>query len=304
MIAETSEALRRDLAALTGPLGLPERKSSDDDVKLFAVLNWLRHNPVWLLIIDGVDTEYALKEVIWLMSRMAGGHVLITSQLTNFPPNIAPFELDSLETEAAAQFLVERTKHRRRTAPDDASKSRELADVLGELALALETAAAFIAEKRLTFSEYLEGWDVNRLEVLKSSNPAAPQYPLAVTFQISISRVSEDARRLLQRLAWFSPEPVPEFVLDVPIPTTGDNNLSDQLDELSCFSRDSPPREVGFLRPSHVAGGDPSQSCRKTASTKPRRGGALGRSSVRRRSGGRRYVAPARTTLAARVGYR
>lgn len=238
VIAETPEALRRDLAALTWPLGLPERDTADEDIKLLAALDWLRLNPVWLLIIDGVDTEPALKEATQLMGGMTGGHVLITTQLTNFPPHIVAFELDRLDVEAAAEFLVERTKHRRRNAPDDASQSRELAQELGELALALETAAAFIAEKRVTFSDYLDRWGENRLEVLNWSDPARTQYPrpLAVTFQISVSRLSEDARTLLRRLAWFSPEPIPEFVLAIPIPDAEDKDMSDSIDELSNLS--------------------------------------------------------------------
>jgi Leucine-rich repeat (LRR) protein len=244
VIAETPEALRRDLAALTGPLGLPERDTADDDAKLLAALDWLRLNPVWLLIIDGLDTVPALEEATRLIGRMAGGHVLLTTQLRNFPSHInfpshvVPFELDRLDVEAAAEFLVERTKHRRRQTPDDASKSRELAQELGELALALETAAAFIVEKRVTFSDYLDHWGENRLEVLNWSKPALTQYPraLAVTFQISVNRLSEDARTLLQRLAWFSPEPIPEFVLDVPIPDAEDEDLSNSIDELSNLS--------------------------------------------------------------------
>ena len=238
VIAGTPETLRRDLAALTVPLGLPERNSTDEEVKLRATLDWLRLNPIWLLILDGLDTEHVLQEVAQLMGQMTGGHVVITSQLTNFPPHIVPLELDVLDIEAATQFLIERTKYRRREAPDDPSKARELAQVLGDLALALEQAAAFIAEKRLTFGEYLDQLHANWLGVMSWCKPVVTQYPhaLAATWQTSVARLSEDARRLLQRLAWFSPEPIPEFVLDVPIPGAGDGTLSDSLDELSSLS--------------------------------------------------------------------
>src|SRR5262249_55717929 len=105
-------------------------------------------------------------------------------------------------------------------------------------ALALETAAAYIAENRVTLSDYLDRWAEDRLEVLNWSKPALTQYPraLAVTFQISVNCLSEDAHALLQRLAWFSPEPIPEFLLDVPIPGAEDRDLSDGINELSNLS--------------------------------------------------------------------
>ncbi len=56
VIADTPEALRRNIAALAGPLVLPERDATDDAVRLQAVLDWLKANPGWLLILDNVDT--------------------------------------------------------------------------------------------------------------------------------------------------------------------------------------------------------------------------------------------------------
>src|SRR5262249_43319415 len=156
VIAETPQTLRRDLAALSAWLGLPERNSPDDEIKLAATLEWLKDHPVWLLILDGVDSEPALAEATQLMGQMVGGHVVITSQLANFPAYVEPLELDVLDIEAATQFLIERTKRRRRPEPDVESEARALADVLGMLALALEQAAAFINEKQWTFRQYRE----------------------------------------------------------------------------------------------------------------------------------------------------
>lgn len=39
---------------------------------------------------------------------------------------------------------------------------------------------------------------------------------LAVTWQTSVDRLSTPARRLLDRLAWLGPEPIPESLLEVP----------------------------------------------------------------------------------------
>ena len=45
-------------------------------------------------------------------------------------------------------------------------------------------------------------------------------YPasVAITWQASFERLGPPARELLQRLAWLTPEPVPESLMDVPVP--------------------------------------------------------------------------------------
>jgi tetratricopeptide (TPR) repeat protein len=115
-------------------------------------------------------------------------------------------------------------------------KAREVAEELGQLALALEQAAAFIAKRRLTFTQYLEEWRSKREEVLKWFDETMTGYPRAVAFtwQASFDQLSEGSRRLLERLAWLAPEKVPESLLDVPIP--GAENLRDTYDDLAAYS--------------------------------------------------------------------
>jgi hypothetical protein len=60
VIAETPEALRRNLAALAGPLilNLPEQSTTEEPVRLRAVLDWLGEHPRWFLILDNVDAAH------------------------------------------------------------------------------------------------------------------------------------------------------------------------------------------------------------------------------------------------------
>jgi hypothetical protein len=64
VIAETPEALRRNLAALVGSLvlNLPEQSATEEPVRLKAALGWLSEHPDCLLILDNVDTPEALAE--------------------------------------------------------------------------------------------------------------------------------------------------------------------------------------------------------------------------------------------------
>ena len=237
-VAETPEALRHNLAALAGVL-LPELDTTDDEVRLAAVLDWLNVNPGWFLILDSVDSRAALAEVERLLSGLAGGgHVVVTSRLADFSGNFQPLELNVLAVEDAAAFLMARTAGRRRAASDDEAKAREVADELGELALALEQASAFIAKRRLTFAQYLEQWRSKRDEVLAWFDGTVSGYPraVAVTWQTSVTQLSEGGRWLLERLAWLAPGKVPEALLDVPIPGAEAENLRDAYDDLAAYS--------------------------------------------------------------------
>jgi tetratricopeptide (TPR) repeat protein len=237
VVAETPEALRRNLAALAGVL-VPRLETTDDEVRLATVLDWLKANPGWFLILDNVDSKPALAEVEHLLSGLTGGHVIVTSRLADFSGNFQPLELDVLAVEDAAAFLLVRSEGRRRAVPDDAAKAREVAEELGGLALALEQAAAFIAKRRLPFAQYLEEWRSNRDEVLAWFDATVTGYPraVAVTWQTSVAQLSEGGRRLLERLAWLAPEKLPEALIDVPIPGAEAENLRNAFDDLAAYS--------------------------------------------------------------------
>ncbi len=142
--AENAAALSAGLAALAGAsvLDLKEKEAREDEAKFEAVLRWLEANPIWLLILDNVDDPDAVKAVTSLMPRLKGGHVVVTARAANFPPNIRKLELDVIDEDAAAAFLLERTADDRDKAKDDEAQARALARELGGLALGLEQAGA------------------------------------------------------------------------------------------------------------------------------------------------------------------
>jgi Domain of unknown function (DUF4062) len=191
VVAETPEALPRNLAALASAL-VPQLDTTDDAVRLATVLDWLKANRGWFLILDNVDTKDALAEVERLLSGLVGGRVVVTSRLADFSGHFQPLELDVLAIQDAAAFLLERTKDRRRGTRDDETTAREVAEELGRLALGLEQAAAFIAKRRLTFAQYLEQWRSNRDEVLTWFDQTVTDYPrsVAVTWRTSVAQLA------------------------------------------------------------------------------------------------------------------
>ena len=214
--ADTPEGLRTGLAALARAdlLKLEERRSEDEMVH--AVLGWLKTNPGWLLILDNVDTPEAESEVLALLPGLTGGRVLITSRRQSWPPWVHTEPLDTIPLEEARDFLLKRTDARRRKAPDDADRARDLAEKLDGLPLALEQAGAYVAHTRLSFSKYLEVWEEERQQVLEWHDEAVMGYPasVATTWKASFDRLKPTAATLLRLSAFLAPEPIPEEMFE------------------------------------------------------------------------------------------
>jgi len=241
--AGSVEALNRNLAALCNQaaLNLPEQTLTEEAAQRQAALHWLQANPDWLLILDNVDTLEAAAEVEALLPQLNGGQLVLTTRLRNWSAALQLQEVEVLTPEDATAFLLERTAGRRRQAADDTSEARAIAvDDLGGLALALEQAGAYICQRRLSLRAYRSQWQSNRQVVLAWNDSRLTQYDrnLATTWLTSYQQVSEAARTLLRRLAWLSPEPIPESLLDMDVPgapeAAGDG--SEAISQLEGFS--------------------------------------------------------------------
>lgn len=86
-----------------------------------------------------------------------------------------------------------------------------VATAVGDLPLAVEQAAAWIAETATPIDTYLEQLARQAPQVLALNQPAGYPEPVAATWNISIERLKERspaAVRLLQLCAFFAPEPI------------------------------------------------------------------------------------------------
>ena len=220
--ASDGAALNAGLAGLTAfeILDLPEKEARDDATKITAVLRWFESNPKWLMILDNIDDRAAVAEVAKLMPRLKGGHVVITARASNFPADVRKLEVSTLDENAAAQFLLDRTEADRSKSKDDTALARTLARELGGLALGLEQAGAHIATDRIGFTRYLKLWSESREKALAwaDATVTGSDRTLATTWTTSVARLSPESRRLLERLAFLAPDPVPDSLLDVAVP--------------------------------------------------------------------------------------
>ena len=208
---------RAGLAGLCVPLGLAAGVT-DDTARAAAALDWLRspRPQPWLLIVDNVDTLEAAAEVESSVRALAGGHVLITGRLDEWPPYIEAHRMDVLDPDAATDFLLARTAGKRQEKPDDSAQARLLAGDLDGLALALETAAGFIRHRRLSLADYRRRWREADAQVLHWHDARTMQYdrPLATTWQTTVDLLPPAARALLNILCWLAPDPLPRFLFD------------------------------------------------------------------------------------------
>ena len=70
VFADMPANLRRNLAALTEPLRLPQQEAQEEDVRVAAVLRRLGDKNGWLLILDNVDTDAVAQAVEPLLPRL------------------------------------------------------------------------------------------------------------------------------------------------------------------------------------------------------------------------------------------
>lgn len=234
------ELLQSGLAELTRMLRLPERDVTDIEAQVAAVLNWLQTHPGWLLILDNIDSADTAAEVTDILPRLHGGAILITGRYRTWPPEIAFREVGLWTHSEACDFLLARTDSNpgRRPSDDDEQHAGELAEQLGYLPLALEQAGAYICKHRLRLADYRQQWEAQRERVLNWHDGQTMNYPasVAITWQTSFSQLSDSARDLLHRLAWLSPQPVPENLLDIRYPGRAEEDLREALAELESYS--------------------------------------------------------------------
>lgn len=215
--ADSPENLRRNIAELVGPnvLNLQEQSTTEEEVREAAAIRWLQQNPGWCLILDNVDNEKTAEFIEQLLSRLQGGDVLITSRLGRWSDSVESLELDVLDDDASANFLLEKTKPKgnrgRLIQTSDDEDAKQLAKELGGLALALEQAGSYIVQQRISLKEYLRLWRSKVPSVQEWHDDRMMKYPrsIAVTWQTTIDQLGKPERILLDLLAWVAPEPVP-----------------------------------------------------------------------------------------------
>ena len=193
--AETQEARHADLLALGKQLSLSVDASTPVDGQITLLRAWLEQHDNWLLVFDNVETPDDLQN---LMPHIGAGHVIITSRYRAWGSVAEVMNLGLWTEDEAATYLVKRTGFEEGAA--------ELANSLGYLPLAIEQAAAYVDEARITLGQYSELFQTSRSRMLGASSGKATVATIwSLSFRAVESR-SANAVTLLQLLAFLPPD--------------------------------------------------------------------------------------------------
>jgi hypothetical protein len=131
----------------------------------------------------------------------------MTSRISQWSGSVEPLELDVLDPDEAARFLLERTERTRKRRASDQADAAELASNLGGLALALEQAGAYIAYRRIALADYLRDWTAHQPSVQTWHNPQLMKYPrsLAITWETTLAQLAASEIALLCLFAHLGP---------------------------------------------------------------------------------------------------
>jgi hypothetical protein len=200
--AEEPADVRRSLVLLAAELKLPE--SSDTTQTVQAVLGALESGQPrrWLLIFDNADEPERLGP---FTPRTSGhGHVLITSRNQAWAAQGQALEVDVF-TRAESTSLL-----RRRGKDISLQDADRLAELLGDLPLALEQAAAWHVETGRSVADYLQLYE-DKLKELPEERPTQYSRPVAAALGVTIDRLGQGfpaGTQLLELCAHFGAEPI------------------------------------------------------------------------------------------------
>lgn len=203
---EDRTSLVTDFTALARELDLPEKGEADQQVVVEAVRRWLRTNGDWLLIFDNAEDEGLISDFV---PHGDTGHVIITSRHVLWDRIASPLPVDLWKRTESVSFLQERTGEK------DEDAANELAEILGDLPLALEQAAACVKRTQKPLAWYADRLEKGQRAKLWAMRKDAER-TVTATWTLSFERVETESpagAALLKLCAFLGPDDIPLDVI-------------------------------------------------------------------------------------------
>ncbi|MFG1639773.1 FxSxx-COOH system tetratricopeptide repeat protein [Amycolatopsis sp. NPDC049252] len=156
----------------------------------------------WLLVFDSAEDPAMVRPFFPVDGP---GQILVTSRNAGWAGIARPLEVAVFQRDESKNLLSLR---RSELADADADL---IAEKLGDLPLAIEQAAAWLAETGMPARDYLQLFDNKVTEILDTSAPSDYEVSVAAAWNVSfdeLSNRSPAAHQLLQVCAFFAPEPI------------------------------------------------------------------------------------------------
>lgn len=191
------------LAALAAQVGVAVPGKAQDSAE--AVVQVLRRRDRfgrWLVIADNAGAPSDLAGL--LTAAGDGGHVLITSRDPAWTQVARTVEVDVLPRGEAVALLC--TRAPRLTDRE----AKQIAELLGDLPLALEQAGSWLARSGMSAGDYADAVEHRTRDILAEAIPVGYPAPVAATWTVAIEELDDPVAVLLLRLwAFCGPEPIP-----------------------------------------------------------------------------------------------
>ncbi|MEU5201222.1 tetratricopeptide repeat protein, partial [Streptomyces scabiei] len=213
--ADSPAAIQQGLADLATALQPALATALPDQALAEWGLQWLATHTGWLIVLDNVDDPAHIADLI---TRARGGRFLITSRLATVWSEAATLvRLDVLDAAESLALLtrITTTQHPRR----DLDGAADLCEELGHLPLAIEQAAAYLAQNPLTTPRaYLDLLAEHPAAMYRHGAATTPeQRTIARIWNVTLDRITTlqpAAADLLRTLAWYAPDHIPTTLLD------------------------------------------------------------------------------------------
>jgi tetratricopeptide (TPR) repeat protein len=200
--SESPETVLSNYLDLAEKLGLDIFDIEKPKEKIEVIRRWLETNGNWLLIFDNAKRP---EDLIDFLPRSATGDVLISSTYPHWGELCKDTLIRAFSREESLKFIYKRTTQ------DCTDEANVLAELLGDLPLALAQACSYIEAKGLQISEYNSRYKKYQTILLDRSIPR--DYPLSLvkTLEISYQEIesqSKVATDLLSLLCFFAPSDI------------------------------------------------------------------------------------------------
>ena len=208
--AEQADFISTSLAALARQLGLPVGENVPDAAQT-AREALRRGEPYsrWLVVFDNAADPDELARYLPDLPATGTGHVLVTSRNQAWASRANPLEVDVFSRSESVYHLTRRVP---RLSADDASA---IAQTVGDLPLAVESATAWLASSGTPVHQYLGDLARETNRVLSVGRTG--EYPvLKATWNLAIQRLRERepaAARLLELCAFMDPDSIAEDLI-------------------------------------------------------------------------------------------
>jgi tetratricopeptide (TPR) repeat protein len=204
--AEQPQAISLTFAELAARLGI---QASDDAADATAAaLEELRRGAAgrWLVIFDNAGDLADLEPFL----PAGAGHVIVTSRNSAWNHYAVPIELNVFSRAESDAHLMAHVPGL------DSGDAARISAAVGELPLAVEQAAAWLAETGMPAALYIERLERQATSALALNKAFGYAMPVVAAWNLSFGRLedrSPAAVQLLQILAFCSPEPISTTLL-------------------------------------------------------------------------------------------